>query len=131
MSCHSLKDDGIGPPLGGVTTLLSQQDLIDFIKNPSVQIESKEERALFLQARYKQVMPAFGWMKEEEINSILSYIHQQTQLNHLEAFSVNKDTSNSGCLILFEPPSPYPKYNKPNSGFFLLRPGIKLTSWQP
>lgn len=103
MSCHSLRDDGIGPPLGGITTLLSQKELIDFIKNPSKHIESKQERALFLQARYKQVMPSFNWMKEEEISSILSYVHQQTELNHLKALPVNKDT-NTGLTGRLVPP---------------------------
>lgn len=96
MSCHSLKNDGIGPPLGGITALLSQHVLSDFIRNPSKQIEAKQERALFLHARYKQTMPSFEWMKEEEINSILSYIHQQTQLHQLKALSINKSTANTG-----------------------------------
>ena len=45
-SCHSLQDDGIGPPLGGITSLLSQKTLSDFISDPSKQIASKEQRAI-------------------------------------------------------------------------------------
>jgi glucose/arabinose dehydrogenase/mono/diheme cytochrome c family protein len=95
MSCHSLKDDGIGPPLGGITKLLSQKTLADFISHPSKQIASNDQRAMMLHARYKQIMPSFNWMKEEEINSILSYINHQTELHHIEAYKIT-DTANAG-----------------------------------
>ena len=88
MSCHSLKDDGIGPPLGGITKLLSQKNLSDFITDPSKQIASTNQRAMMLHARYKQTMPSFNWMKKEEINSILSYINKQTELHHIEVYKM-------------------------------------------
>src|SRR5687767_2756337 len=89
MSCHSLEGDGIGPPLGGITEVLSKDDLVDFVRDPSKQIEAKEERAVRLQARYKQVMPGFDWMKETEISSILSYIENQTRVYKLVPLSVS------------------------------------------
>lgn len=100
-SCHSLRDDGIGPPLGGITNLLSQNALTDFIRNPSKSIAAKEERSLLLHARYKQVMPSFEWMKNEEISSVLAYIHQQTGLQHIEPYSINKNTTTglTGSLV--------------------------------
>jgi glucose/arabinose dehydrogenase/mono/diheme cytochrome c family protein len=96
MSCHSLEGDGIGPPLGGITDVLSKDDLVDFIKDPSKQIDAKKERAVSLQARYKQVMPGFGWMEESEISSILSYIDDQTKVHNLVSPAVVNDTSNIG-----------------------------------
>src|SRR5688500_16339831 len=65
-SCHGLQEDGFGPPLGGITNLLSEHALTDFIKSPSKVIESKEARAVTLYARYKQVMPAFDWLNDNE-----------------------------------------------------------------
>lgn len=96
ISCHGLEGDGMGPPLGGITNLLSEKALTDFISNPSKIIESGDERAASLHARYKQVMPSFEWMKETEISSILAYIHQETKLHHLEPLPVNKDTAEAG-----------------------------------
>ena len=87
-SCHSLEADGFGPPLGGITSVLSKDALMDFIQNPSKVIASKEERAVSQLARYKQVMPAFEWMQEKEISSILSYIHHESELHHIEATSI-------------------------------------------
>lgn len=95
-SCHGLQEDGFGPPLGGITNLLSQQTLNDFIRNPSLAIESKEARTMMLYARYKQVMPGFDWLEENEINCILSYIDYQSELHHIKAVATNSDTSISG-----------------------------------
>ena len=95
-SCHSLEADGFGPPLGGITTVLSKDALTDFIKNPSKVIASNDERAVSQLTRYKQVMPAFAWMQEMEISSILSYIHRESELHHIEATSIQRDSSNVG-----------------------------------
>jgi len=40
VSCHGLQEDGIGPPLGGITKLLSKKALVSFISNSSKVIES-------------------------------------------------------------------------------------------
>jgi hypothetical protein len=84
MSCHGLQDDGIGPPLGGITTLLHKGALLDFIKDPALAIGSGDERAMALKKRYKLTMPSFEWMTELEVGSILTYIHDQTLTHHIE-----------------------------------------------
>jgi glucose/arabinose dehydrogenase/mono/diheme cytochrome c family protein len=99
LSCHALNADGIGPRLGGVTNLLSENDLADFIKNPAKVIEAGNERAINLTARYKQTMPAFEWLKVDELGSILSYIHHQTELRNIEPLIVNKNTGLTGRLV--------------------------------
>src|SRR5688572_8976672 len=68
-SCHDLEADGFGPPLGGITSVVAEDALVDFIRNPAKVIASQEERAVSLLTRYKQVMPAFEWMQENEISS--------------------------------------------------------------
>jgi mono/diheme cytochrome c family protein len=42
-SCHSLEADGFGPPLGGITSVLSKDALVGFIQNPSKVIASKKK----------------------------------------------------------------------------------------
>ncbi|CAN5192247.1 hypothetical protein BH23BAC1_BH23BAC1_38900 [soil metagenome] len=96
MSCHGLQNDGIGPPLGGITKLLSEQELINFIKDPAKAIESGEERADAMYARYKLIMPSFDWMKESEISSILAYLQHQTELHDIEPVSLEKITDEAG-----------------------------------
>ena len=41
-------------------------------------------------------MPAFAWMQEKEISSILSYIHHESQLHHIEATSIPDDSASIG-----------------------------------
>ena len=96
MSCHGLQGDGIGPPVGGVTTLLSKKALLDFINNPSKQIESGEARAVALHRRYKLIMPSFAWMEESQIKSILSYIQYQSKLYNIEPLSIDKMNNAAG-----------------------------------
>jgi glucose/arabinose dehydrogenase/mono/diheme cytochrome c family protein len=95
-SCHSLEADGFGPPLGGITSVLSKDALMGFIQNPSKVIASNEERAVSQLTRYKQVMPPFDWMQEKEINSILSYIHHESELHQIEATSIQGDSTHVG-----------------------------------
>jgi len=103
-SCHGLEEDGFGPPLGGITVLLSQKALMNFVKNPSMAIEAGDERATWQFGRYKQVMPSFEWMREEDISSILSYVHQQTELHQIKALAMNGDTAPIGLTGRLVPP---------------------------
>lgn len=97
ISCHSLQEEGIGPRLGGITLLLSERGLKSFINNPAKIIQSGEERAITLQARYKQLMPAYEWMADSEIHSILSYIHHETEQHKIEPLTIiHKDKTEGG-----------------------------------
>ena len=78
-SCHNLEDDGIGPKLGGITSLLSEQQLMDFIKNPPKVIDSRDLRSSSLSRKYKMVMPPFDFLSNDEIKSIISYIASETK----------------------------------------------------
>jgi hypothetical protein len=95
-SCHGLEEDGFGPPLGGVTTVLARESLVEFVKNPAAVIRSGNERAVRQQARYKQVMPSFDWMDDKMIDDILDYIRHQTQTFHLKPVNIAVDTANAG-----------------------------------
>lgn len=91
-SCHSMEDEGIGPKLGGITSLLSEKKFKDFVQNPSKVIESGDRRSLSLSIKYKMVMPPFDFLSDEEITSIFSYIRQETRLHAYKPLKV--DTEN-------------------------------------
>lgn len=95
-SCHGLQQEGIGPPLGGITRLRTEKELLNFIRDPAKAIASGEERAVAQFNRYKLVMPSFDWMQESEIRAILAYLQQQTQLHQIEPAVVENRTDAAG-----------------------------------
>ncbi|HEX8039148.1 MAG TPA: PQQ-dependent sugar dehydrogenase, partial [Chryseosolibacter sp.] len=78
VSCHTFNRDAIGPALGGVTSQVPASWLRTFIKDPAAVIASGDARAQELLKKYKAVMPAFGYYKDEEIDGLIAYLHTQT-----------------------------------------------------
>lgn len=76
--CHAVHEEVVGPKLSGVYERQSIDWLINFIKYPQKTIESGDEHAVQLYAQYKQYMPNHDFLKDSEIQSILSYIQDQT-----------------------------------------------------
>ena len=74
-ACHGFVQDGIGPQLGGVTAAVSAEWIRSFIKDPKKIIESGDERANALYAKYKAIMPSFGHYPDEKINQIISFVN--------------------------------------------------------
>lgn len=95
VSCHTMEQEEIGPRLGGITSLLSEKELIAFIKNPNHAIESGNARAVSLSKRYKMIMPPFDFLKDEEIRSILGYIASETKLHNIAPLQVKIDTASN------------------------------------
>lgn len=91
VSCHAIEQEEIGPRLGGVTSLLSTTELVDFIKNPSKAIESGNKRAVGLAKRYKMVMPPFDFLKDDEIKAVLAYISDETKAHNIQPLQVATD----------------------------------------
>jgi glucose/arabinose dehydrogenase/mono/diheme cytochrome c family protein len=77
IACHSLNQDGIGPPLGGLTAEVSADWLKNFIKDPKALIESGDERAQKLFVKYKTIMPSFAYYKDDEIQGVIAFLHTQ------------------------------------------------------
>jgi len=75
-SCHDFNENVIGPSLGGVTSKVSKEWLINFIDNPKKSIESGDERAMELYAKYKSYMPSFEAIKGKDLEHLLGYIHK-------------------------------------------------------
>jgi mono/diheme cytochrome c family protein len=108
MSCHGLQDDGIGPPLGGVTSVVTEQQLVSFIKRPSKYIDSEDVRLSLLKQKYKLVMPPFEWLPEEDISAIVAYLKQQTELFDIPPLDLaqqSKEAGLSGQLVSKPQPS--------------------------
>lgn len=97
-SCHAMADDGIGPRLGGITHLLSEKLLTDFILNPAKVIDSGDPRAVNLSKKYKMIMPSFDFLKPAELNSILAYIENETKRNPIEPLVVKPENESLATL---------------------------------
>lgn len=99
VSCHTMEQEEIGPRLGGVTSLLSEKELIAFIKNPNHAIESGNARAVSLSKRYKMIMPPFDFLKDDEIRSILGYIASETRMHNIAPLEVKIDAEASDARL--------------------------------
>lgn len=104
LSCHGIQDDGFGPPLGGITNLLSKEKLINFIKNPLKAMESGNERAVAMNSRYKRIMPPFGHLVDADIESILAYIAHETKLHQIAPLSLRQENKITGLTGRLVPP---------------------------
>ncbi|TLV03311.1 PQQ-dependent sugar dehydrogenase [Dyadobacter luticola] len=91
VSCHAVEAEEIGPRLGGVTSLLSESELIAFVKNPGKAIDAGNKRAIGLTRRYKMIMPPFDFLKDDEIKSILSYIDEESKAKGIPPLFVNTE----------------------------------------
>ena len=75
--CHNFKLDGIGPDLGGITSVHSAEWIKNFISNPKQVIESGDSTAQKLIKQYKLVMPSFENSPDSDINAVIAYINTQ------------------------------------------------------
>ena len=92
-ACHTLAQDGIGPPLGGITALHTESRLLEWIRDPAKMIAAGDARAAALFRRYKVPMPPFGQLPREDVVAILSFINQQSTEQHLTAFAIDPNAS--------------------------------------
>ncbi len=74
-TCHLFAGDGSGPALGGITTETSPQWVEQFIADPMGVIASGDDRAVQVDKEFVGVMPAFGFLPESDIQSLVAYIH--------------------------------------------------------
>ena len=75
-SCHNFNENVIGPNLAGVTSKVSKEWLVEFIKDPKKSVESGDERAMELYAKYKMYMPPFETIKGQDLEDLLGFIHK-------------------------------------------------------
>ncbi|HEY5078639.1 MAG TPA: PQQ-dependent sugar dehydrogenase [Opitutaceae bacterium] len=99
-ACHALAQDGIGPPLGGVTTSQSRERLEQWIRDPARVLASGDTRAAALLRRYKAPMPSFAHLDRAQVSAILSYVAQQSADQHLAPFAVDARVQQAGPRLI-------------------------------
>lgn len=86
-ACHALAQDGIGPPLGGVTVARSHADLLAWIQNPAGFAAAGDRRTQALLARYKTLMPSFAALGRDQVESVLQYLADESAAQHFAPFA--------------------------------------------
>ena len=74
VACHNFERDGIGPHLAGITKQTSTDWLKAFIQDPKGVIDSGDDRASGVFARFNSYMPGFPHFSEAEQNALIAYI---------------------------------------------------------
>ena len=105
-SCHSILNEGIGPPIGGITKLLTKDQLKAFILTPAKVINNNDPRALSLLKRYKTRMPSFAHLEESQIENVLSYMSHETELQSLSPFQIPGDSLSDPFISKIKPGKP-------------------------
>lgn len=77
IDCHNFRQDGIGPQLGGLTTIASASWIQHFIKNPEKIIRSGDKRAQQLHKKFKVIMPSFPSLKDDDLKNIVAFLNTQ------------------------------------------------------
>lgn len=99
-ACHGLAQDGIGPPLGGVTTSQSRERLEQWIRDPAKVIASGDVRAAALLRRYKAPMPSFAQLDRAQVAAILSFVAEQSAAQHLAPLAVDAKVQAAGPRLI-------------------------------
>ena len=76
-TCHNFLQKGIGPDLSEVTTKVTYDWLKKMIRNAPEMVGNGDARAAMLFEEYKQVMPAFSSLKQNDIEAIMAFIHSK------------------------------------------------------
>jgi mono/diheme cytochrome c family protein len=79
-ACHHSTKDGIGPALGGLTAVVTDEWIGKFIRDPKAIIESGDERATLRYKKYKNYMPGFPTYTDNDLNDIIAFLHTQKAL---------------------------------------------------
>lgn len=92
--CHNFRQDAIGPQLSGLTNDVPADWIQNFINDPQQLINSRDAHAVKLHEKYKTMMPSFSWLKEDEIKSIIAFIHSHKENHPQEANKNDNALSN-------------------------------------
>ncbi len=101
--CHAVHQEVVGPALAGITERRELSWLQSFIRNSQQMIQQGDETAVQLYEEYNQlVMPPHDF-SDEEINSILAYIQQETQASPQVAAQPGQEGAPPGTADAREP----------------------------
>jgi hypothetical protein len=82
------------PQLSGLTNDFPADWIQNFIKDPQQLINSRDAHAVQLHEKYKTMMPSFSWLKDDEIKSIIAFIHSHKENRRPEANKNDNAISN-------------------------------------
>jgi cytochrome c2 len=83
--CHNFRQDGIGPQLGGLTSVVSPDWIQHFVQNPKIIIESGDQRARELFKKYKVLMPGFPTLKDDTMVGIIAYLNTHNKIRQIHS----------------------------------------------
>ena len=87
-ACHKLGQRLVGPDLLGVNEKRDAEWLMNFIKSPKAMVDAGDETAVALLAEFNQIMMTDqAHLGDDQINSILAYIDEETQARNATASS--------------------------------------------
>ena len=92
--CHNFRQDDIGPRLSGITTKVSVPWIENFIKDPQQIISSGDAHAQELYKKYKVVMPSFSTLSEDEVKSIVAFLHSHKEVHAQKEKEIGNALSN-------------------------------------
>lgn len=81
IQCHAILDEVVGPRLGNITERRSNEWLLAFTKYPECMIRLGDSISVCLYEKYQQYMPNHDFLSDEEINSIYTYIENESKLS--------------------------------------------------
>ena len=73
-TCHNFNQDGIGPQLGGLKSVVDGNYLASFIKSPKAMVDANHPRAVEKYKKFGAMMQDFNQLKSDEINDIVAFI---------------------------------------------------------
>lgn len=82
-SCHFIENSSLGPTLGGITGVREPEWLLKFVRDPAGLAATGDPTAQSLIERYKLPMPGFGFLADDELKAIFTYIRAYTQSRDL------------------------------------------------
>jgi mono/diheme cytochrome c family protein len=100
-ACHSVHREVVGPMLASITKKRSQAWLLRFIRNSEEVINSGDTYARHMMDAFNnQVMPTFPMLSQQDIQSILTYIEQESYVQVDETPVHDRITVKSDSSIL-------------------------------
>jgi mono/diheme cytochrome c family protein len=98
-TCHKLDQKYIGPALRGVTERRDPVLVKSWIKNSGAMIASGDPYAVALYKEYNNsVMPAYGFLSDDDLGNILSYIEYGDKEDPAAAAATAAGTSDGGAV---------------------------------
>lgn len=105
-SCHSLGQDGFGPPLGGITLLLDKAAFARWIRDPAGVIATGDERAVALLRRYKVAMPPFAHLTDDDVAALRLYLESASEARNLKPLAIDPRAAPAAVPRLLPPVQP-------------------------